>query len=326
MSTEESKQQLNDALLESLLREALNPISAQQQQAQFDQLWQTTKVVEPDELKLSETASTVEQSSQIRGNRRILQRWQILLAAAASLILGFLLVNSWNGSQTAFASLQKIIDSKPVHRSYSVAMQNQLPIWGERSIQAKLFLNDSDQFVIEHPGWRGFGPVWIGGDRNQRWIVAPRGPAIIGNEKLIAKWLDKRDLPSPYLHLSTILARVQQAYELKQLADEASPSPNQSLSSRCIHLVATRKSTDSKLPLQIEIWADENSGVAHQLILQWQRPAAERGPLSWTITLDSLEELPTEFFSLQNHQSSNKNVIRVNSDKDILQIEQDSSL
>lgn len=326
---EQTKKQLDDALIESLLSEALKPASHHYQQAQLAELLDATQ---PTDLGLTDSVddNASDQSEQIRPtirtNRRILQRWQIWLTTAAAVLLGFVLVNSWNNSQTAYASLQKIINSKPIHRSYSVAMQNQLPVWGERSIRTNLFLNDNDQFVIEHPGWKGFGPIWIGGGRNERWIVPPRGPSIVGNESLIGKWLDKRDLPSPYLHLSTILARMQQAYDLKQFPNERSPSENLTLSTECVHLLGTRKHVDGKLPETIEVWADAESGVAHQVVLRWQRPATERGPLSWTITLSSLDDLPDQFFTLQNHQSFNKKVLRVDSDSDFVKIENESPL
>lgn len=316
---DQQKKQLDDALLEALLSEALNSPSSQQSQIQLAKLGELTQQTEPDQASYNDNPS-------LRTNRRMLQRWQVWLAAAAAIMLGLMLINSWSGSQTAYASLQMLINSKPVYRSYAVTMQNQLPIWGERLIRTNLFLDDRDQFVIEHPGWKGFGPIWIGGGNNERWIVPPRGPSIVGNEKLIAKWLDKRDLPSPYLHLSTILARMKQAYDLKQLPDTVSPTNNPSLAAECIHLIGTRKQFDAKLPESIEVWADANSGVAHQLILRWQRPSAERGPLSWTITLSSLENLPSEFFTLQNHQSFNKNILRVDSDSDIVLIENESPL
>ncbi len=327
--SDEQKKKLDDALIEALLSEALNPTSAEHQQAQMAKLWDATAQGTADQATATNQAdSTVSGKIQpaVRINRRKLQQWQLWLSAAAALLLGFMLINSWNGSHTAYASLQRIIQSKPVHRSYSVTMQNQLPIWGERSIRTNLFLDDRDQFVIEHPGWKGFGPIWIGGGSKERWIVPPRGPSIMGSEKLIAKWLDKRDLPSPYLHLSTILGRMRQNYELKLLPNELSPSANPDLTTECVHLLGTRKQLDSKLPQSIEVWADANTGVAHQLILLWQRPATERGPLSWTITLSSLDNLPNEFFTLQNHQTFNKKVLQVDSDSDIVTIEEESPL
>lgn len=312
---------LNDLLLESMLREALQPTNTVDLEEKFKQLWVAESThSRPDN---SPDIVTVELVTE---NHRSTRRWLILATSAAVILLAFFLVSPWSNSNAAQASLQRIIQSKPTNRSYSVTLQNQFPIWGERTISVDLFLNDHDQFVIKHPGWKGFGPIWIGGHETERWIVPPRGPSVVCSQMLISRWMEKRDMPSPHLHLSTMLSRMYEGYELQQLANTISPCPNQSLQSVCVHLIGRNKSDDRRLPESIEVWADSVSGVVHQSVLRWIRPSSDRGPVQWTITLNSIEPISSDFFTYESHQSLNKRVIQIVNENEISKIDDEGSL
>ena len=147
-------------------------------------------------------------------------------------------------------------------------MVHQRPVWGKREVNSDMYLNDKNQFVVRHPGWSRFGDVWIGGDSNSRWIAPRFGPAFVGGEEIVGNWLTRKDIPSPYLHVSTILQRMSRAYRLTMLSDEELPQVDSpSKSTLCQHIVGELRKPNGTLPAKIELWASVETGMAHRLEL-----------------------------------------------------------
>lgn len=320
----DDKEKIHDAMLEALLQQALRP-------SDRDQVAVRSLIAKIDSLEVEDTAIN-ESTSPSMANTTIAntttrhsRRWFIWLSTAAALVIGVLMLNSSSTSQSAQASLQKVLQAKSRYRTYTIDMTHQLPIWGQREVSATLYLDDRDQFVFEHPGWKSLGKVWIGGDGDQRWIVPPRGPALAGREAVVARWLDRKDLPSPFLHLNTILNRMSRTYDLSQLPNVVSPCEPKHLKVDCIHLVGKSNRKDSRLPESIEVWADAETGIAHQVQLNWHRESSERGPVAWTIKLTSYDDLPENWFNVESHLRIARPVIKLQTANDLDALESDEN-
>ena len=318
------KERIHDAMLEALLQQALRPSDG-------DQAAVRSLIAKIDSLEVEDSASHEAPSSPLanatdaNATTRHSRRWIVWLSTAAALVIGILLLNSLNSSQSAQASLQKVLQAKSRFRTYTIEMTHQLPIWGQREVSATLYLDDHDQFVFEHPGWKNLGKVWIGGDGEQRWIVPPRGPALAGREAVVARWLDRKDLPSPFLHMNTILNRMRRSYDLSQLPNVTSPCEPKQLKVECLHLKGESNRKDPRLPESIEVWADAETGIAHQVQLNWHRDKSERGPVAWTIKLVSYDDLPADWFNVESHLRFARPVIKLQTTNDLDALESDEN-
>lgn len=259
----------------------------------------------------------------------------IRLALAASLLTGL-----WLGFAQLFtpgsahAAVVRSLNAVPPLRAYRVQMLQQFPLWGERKRTFQLYLNDQDQFVAHAAAWNRWGELWIGGNPQECWIVPPLGPAFVGGEEVISHWLVNKDIPSPYLHVSTILERMSRVYELEMLPDEEIADQSNSLvKTWCKHVRGTlstdstltserrngsaTRNTKSRLPASIELWADRNSGVAVKLILTWDYSPPQQGSKQWTIELYDAPELLPNWFHMESHIDHNRAVIQVTKPSDL---------
>ncbi len=135
-----------------------------------------------------------------------------LAIAASLLILAVFVVDT--SDRRAYAAIARSAQAVSKLRHYKVQMTFQRAQLGERELAANLYIDPSNRYVIEHPGFFGRGTTWLGGDGSQRWLVPPRGPAFVGRPQLLDRWLTSQDSTSPYLHLSTILESMSKAYQL----------------------------------------------------------------------------------------------------------------
>ncbi len=317
----ERQQAIDDALLESLLRESFASSSrANEDTRRIDTLLAR---IHPQPEQLATSQPTASQPV-MRGSKKTAYRWLSLAVAAALLIAVGLWTLDNATSSSAYAAVMRSLETVPPTRHYRVHMVHQRPVWGNREATADLYLSDSDRFVIRHPGWARFGDVWIGGDSKNRWFVPRFGPAFTGGEEIVGGWLAKKDIPSPYLHVSTVLERMSRGYHLKTIGREEIAhvdAPNRT--SRCQHVRGERRGGNGAGPTQIELWADLDSGIARRLQLTWDRSSSERGPISWTIELMGSPELPPDWFELQGHISSDRTVIPIQSAATLEEVEGD---
>ncbi len=258
-------------------------------------------------------------------SRRSSRRWiSVALAASVLLMAGYSLTYV-TASNPAYAAVMRSLKVAPSTRAYRIKMVHQRPIWGKREVTSDLYLNNQDQFVVRHPGLSRFGDVWIGGNATSRWVVPRFGPAYVGGEEVVGNWLMRKDIPSPYLHVSTILERMSRAYQLKILSNESLPeidSPDKFTS--CQHVVGELRRSNVALPAKIELWASVETGMAHRLELTWQRPASERGPIRWSIDLVGSPELPSNWFELEGHVLKDRKIIPIKSTAELDAVENDS--
>ena len=279
--------------------------------------------LEPANLALEQRDSSLN-----RGRRRTISfaiAATIFLAVSASLFFASL-------DNTAFAAVMRSLTAVPATREYRIKMLHQFPVLGQKEFDAELFLDNSNRFVVHHPGWNGLGDFWVGGSPDARWIVPKIGPSLTGENQMIAGWLSKRGIPSPYLHVTTILERLSQSYTLELLANEPIANANDpSEIFQCQHIVGVASGRDAdrdtgNRPARIELWADSQTGVARKVILNWQRNRLERGPIQWKIELVGSPELAGGWFQLDGHVEQGRPSIRIRSaaDLDAIEIQRES--
>jgi hypothetical protein len=297
----ESQAPLNDALLESLLQIAYKGDCNEEQRV--------GRVLSVINSELS-----VEKPITDTMARPWRNRWVAFALAASVLVVLGLSIHYFPTNNAAYAAVIRSMGATPKTRTYRIHMVHQRPIWGNREVVADLYLNDHDQFVVRHPGWSRFGELWIGGDSTSRWIAPRIGPAFVGGEEVVGGWLAKKDIPSPYLHVTTILKRMSRAYRLTLNENQVFPGIEWALESTvCQHIVGELEQSNNMLPTKIELWAKHDSGIAQRLDLTWSRAASDRGPIRWTIDLVNTDELPNSWFSLEGHITTNRRIVTIQS-------------
>jgi hypothetical protein len=293
----EQQAELDDALLDSLLRQAY--IGDPQEDQRIAQILAQLKV------------NALEQQRQSRSSS---SRWlTVALAASVLLIAGFS-ITYLSTNNAAYAAVIRSLEVPPSTRAYRIRMVHQRPVWGKREVTSDLYLNDKDQFVVRHPGWSRFGDVWIGGDSSRRWIAPRFGPAFVGGEEIVGNWLTRKDLPSPYLHVSTILDRMRRAYRLTMLTDEQLPQLDSSGKPvLCQHIVGVLRRPNGSLPARMELWVNVDTGMAQRIELTWHREQSERGPVQWSIDLVAAPVLPGNWFDLEGHVTKGRKIVSLKS-------------
>ncbi len=307
----EQQAELDEALLDSLLRQTYvgDPGEAQR--------------IERLLIKIEAVDAALGGSPM--GQRRSMRRWGSVALAASALLVVLYSLTYLTTDSAAYAAVLRSLESTPSTRAYRIRMVHQRPIWGQREVTSDLYLNDRDQFVVRHPGWSRFGDVWIGGDTKNRWIAPRFGPAFVGGEEIVGSWLMRKDIPSPYLHVSTILERMSRTYHLKMLDNESLPqqgSPDKSV--LCQHVVGELRRSNFALPVRIELWANVDTGMAHRLELTWRRAESERGPVRWSIDFVGSPDLPKDWFTLEGHISKDRKVIPIKSTAELDAAENDA--
>lgn len=301
--------QLNNAWIESLLE----TLSESQTRA--------------DQARVTRAMRRIQNASEGQVSKRLApDRWSSVafskisaLAIAASLLVLAFFAGPTSGDKRAYAAVVRCEQSTLPLRQYRLRVINQREFLGRKPFEARLFLNDKNRFALEHPGWLGFGTTWIGGDDQQRWIVPPRGPIVLGGENLIGGWLARKSIASPYLHLNTLLNRMSRAYDLEMLPEETIESASVSAERfiPCVHVRGLIRQPRHNLPNTIDLWADSASGIAQRVVLQWPRNNSSVGPLRWTLDLVEPPNVPDNWFDYSGHAPPDRPVIRVRSPADL---------
>ncbi|MCA9188721.1 MAG: hypothetical protein R3E01_07970 [Pirellulaceae bacterium] len=287
----EERARVDDALLESLLHEALGGSDAN------DEARITALLLKLDSLGVStgRTSST--------GKWRPSSRWLPLAIAASLIILSAWIF--WNDPARgqAYAAVIRSMRAMDAVRQYRVEATYRRRLVGERSFVADLYLDEGDRFVVRLPSLLGRSEVWLGGTPNDRWLVPAHGPVLVGGKSVTAGWLANSDSETPYFYLATVLERMSRAYDLEMLEpEELAPLWDGSQRVLCDHVVGSRREGSSpRLPAKIELWADKNSGVAQRIELDWKRPESGFGPVHWTIKLAGYPDLADDWFDYTGH-------------------------
>ena len=132
-------------------------------------------------------------------------------------------------------------------------------------------------------------------------MVPARGPVLEGNTENLMQWvIGQEGIGTPYLHLSTILTRMRDFYDLKSLPDQSVKIGSQHV--RCRHILGEiDREASVHRPDVIELWSDAESGFAVQLIARWHLSKGEVGRESLQIQFQEPVELHDHFFTPDAH-------------------------
>jgi len=87
---------------------------------------------------------------------------------------------------------------------------------GGQAVDADFWVKSDSRFVIKlhRPNGR---LLWIGGDRDSRWMVPEIGPVVLGEPGLLAKFFQRTQSDSGYLSMETLIQRMPDFYSAKPL-------------------------------------------------------------------------------------------------------------
>lgn len=166
----------------------------------------------------------------------------LLAVAAAVLLAAWVILGTTQPDDrlTAAQAVQQALSNslEPVVREYLVQRTVRRPLGGQKVLEASLFVQGNDRLLIRQRSNLPPGAIWrICQNGDEAWLVPPAGPVLVGRADLVESLLsEKIDLDTPYLHVTTILQRLKDRYELTFQPDVYLPeipptgasTPNQS--------------------------------------------------------------------------------------------------
>lgn len=266
------------------------------------------------------------------------RRWRPFLAYGVAvsllLIVGFWTAPWWQGvsDRAAMAAVVRSMSVSDGYRQYRVKIVGGRvgPRGGD--VEARLYLDPGDRFILVHPGWLGFSQTVVGGDREQRWVAPKVGPVLKGGEGLLGPWLLKRNIASPYLHVPAILERMQRAYRLEMLPEDELMTLDvegrktgegrvcQRVRGKLRDGIAKRW-TGVPLPDTVELWADGVTGAACKLEIGWEGETLAGVPRRWTLELlegdTDAAWHRSEWYEMSTHVVPGRRVMEVGSKRDL---------
>lgn len=324
----EKREILDQAWIDSLLVVSMSPNMDQSDETRIANLWRRIEIdsntpnrVDADSENSERAPHTSLLAHPNEPTNRPRSKWRSVLAVAC--VIALLSAIPWLLRPShAIAAIDRANQVFPTPRKYRIQMANIGENASSRTVW--LYLDSSNRYVVEHPSWFQSQRTWLGGDSRSQWIVPPVGPAFTGNQRILNGWLIRRDSDTPYLHLSTILDRMRNGYELtRPKSTELSSSDNQRTID-CEYIIGTRRLNRPGLPATIELWTQRDSGMAQRVVLQWGvQSKSSDGSMQkrWTIDLVDSPKLPSDWFSLEGHLRPSQRTIEVFSSNDLENIE-----
>jgi hypothetical protein len=298
-------------MLDSLLRHALRP-EPEARDARVRRVVQRL-----DEETAYPTESKDQAAEKILRRRSPVRLW-ISLAVTACLALA---IGLWwqvpSPSRRAYAVMQTTLQraTEEGARHYSVKALVQRPVLGNKEIAADLYVDGANRFALRHPPIPLLGEVWIGRNERESWIVPTHGPILVGDATMLQRWIaenaDETDFATPYLHVTTILKRTSEHYDLQKLADEAVVVPGQPGTPVSCHRVrGVLRDATSERPRTIDLWVDSDTGIARRLVLNWELQPGQFGRSVVTIELAGSVTLPPNWFEHSAHHAEGRPILR----------------
>lgn len=290
----------DERLTESLLRAALRPDPSAQER-------RVLRVFDALNSEVSDAAETPPLTSKTATNAAGGRRWAVWAAAAVVLLAVGLIWQSNSPSRQAHATVRRGLQTaeEPGPRKYRFHAVVRRPLIGLREVDGELYVDGAKNFALRHPAILPNREFWIGGNEREYWIVPPIGLALVGDRKLLEKWLsDQGELTTPYLHVATMLRRMSQDYDLRMLPDESIPeSTDNDRQVACRRVRGVLRDAGKLIhPRVIDLWTDRSTGVARRVVLDWQLPAEEFGRSTVTLELAGPAKLPADWFEHTTHR------------------------
>ncbi|QDU98977.1 hypothetical protein [Lignipirellula cremea] len=303
---EDARREIELGMVEALLRQTLHPEPA----AREARIVRLLDALEQEPSQPDVAAAPV--AGKRAGSRR-LRRWATFAAAACLVLAAAMWLQSTSPDRQAHATVQRSLQGseQAVPRQYRFLSVVRRPLIGRREIEGDLYVDGARRFAVRYPSLLPGGDIWLGGNDQERWVVPAIGPVQIGDERMLQHWAAERtDLTTPYLHITTLLQRMTQDFELELLPDEAIPdltTPGRTIDCRRVRGILRDPAGDRR-PRQIDLWADRASGVACRLVLDWRLPPGQLGRSLLTLELVSQEALPPEWFEPSAHEGGRANI------------------
>ncbi len=321
MNSPEKKNQLDHCFLDSLLREAMQGETADDEkriQSFMASMKHETEVATDVSDAIEPAGQGNDDRKQTVRTRTPSRKWYArglaIALALAVLVALFISLQVNDPSRKAHATIRDCLVSmeKEPNRKYTIKMTRNRLVGGTFDIDSTLYLDDKNNFVLRYPNWTRMGYVWIGGSPTERWLVAERGPVLIGDAKLMGKWLFDKGVDTPYLNLKSLLEKMPKAYDLELVGAETLTIRNEGKDVQCKHVRGyLRAGHRRQLPQQIDLWASLDHGDVQKLVLDWQRPDDEPGPTRWEFELVGHPDLKPDWFSHEGHVDGKRRTIRV---------------
>jgi hypothetical protein len=303
------RQEADMRMLETLLRHALRP-EAEAREARIQGVLQRL-----DESSVGRTENRRQAIVRISAKAKPARRWVSLAVALGLVVVIGLWWQMTNPTRRAYATVHETLRraSETGARHYRVAAVIRRPLVGEREISADLYVDGADRFLLRHPSMLMVGEVCIGGNEREYWIAPSHGPILIGGEKMLRQWMsDKSDFSTPYLHVTTILDRMSEHYDLQMLPDDGLTLPDHpDATVRCRRVRGVLRDSAGRLPRKIELWADCESGIARRLILDWELQPEQLGRSKVEFELVGCADLPRDWFEHASHHEEGRPIVRV---------------
>lgn len=255
--------------------------------------------------------------------RTRLMQWGSISAAAAVVLASFLLLQN-GGGQSAMAAVQRSLNvsAQQKARKYLLEIEFQPASGGTRKIEQELFTDGTDRFALRYPGRMPGSSVWLGQDGPQAWVVPPFGPVLKGDTRIHLRWLRavnrRGDERGPQkisdmseMQVTTLLRRMSRGYDLEIIGEDELEIAGRGMVP-CQHIRGRHKAAHQTAPDTIELWTSPESGVALQLLVQWELMEGEVGRTSVVLTLQDEEPsllLPDDWFAAEGHYEGSRTVL-----------------
>lgn len=239
-------------------------------------------------------------------------RWFPISVLAAALVFFVVVIQPWGSDNLAIAAIERSIlaEQRPVAREYEVTIVKRGLSGAENQATHTLFVRQQD-FAIRATPRVGRGAVWMGGGKEERWIVPRFGPVLVGPEGLLRRSLpNKQVVETPFLSVETILDRMKRFYKLELTSGVSLQEDSGAFV--CDHIVGTQiRSAKTSMPASVEVWADTQTGFARRIQLSWSDDDSESRWLQATAELVGTPEVPEDFFDHSGHHDSDRIVKQI---------------
>ncbi len=243
------------------------------------------------------------------------RRWLLLAVTTAAVVTAMLFLSPVLSEKRAYAAVARslVAEDSPLVRHYAVSLVTDRASDAEQQHDFQLFVKQKS-FAVQLQSLIGDGSHWLGGDDHERWIVPRVGPVLTGSNGLLSRWFRKhRKIRTPFLTTSTILKRLQRAYDLTIHSGVmlTSRHPDESEVS-CDHIVGLRQQSASfaHIPDRIDLWTNRQTGFAHRVELRWDDPKSAIGITNVMIELVDTPEPAPDFFEHSGHHGVHRRIIR----------------
>ncbi len=242
-----------------------------------------------------------------RASRRIILRAGSL-AVAATLVAAVFVLN-WKSTPDALAQVERMRqamrDDKT--RQYNVEFELESLV-RKRTLQGTLTVRGAKQFVLRCRLPLG-GEFLLGADGKTGWGVPPLGPvAVSPDPERLRRWSERfpTQIPPQILQFDTVLSRMTTDYNLTHTASKDKQ-----------HAVVIGKkhaSAPERLPDEIRLEADSQTGVIQTLSMQWKRDSVLPLPKKITLTFDKTIDVDRKWFHHEQHHDEDRPIIVLDED------------